>query len=152
MFGNAIEQALQAASNYLVFYYSAHTCRNNSEKAEGGKPPNIWTCYTSVLWSFFERACVYRELRSFQVIIFSPPSFRFARKKINTNKEWQQNQKTFWVDVGIISRNDNLAENCQMFLFKKSKFSLLSANSVTRWLDYSYNIWSFTTKNFCTIV
>ena len=43
MFGNAIEQALQAASNYLVFYYSAHTCRNNSEKAEGGggKPPNI---------------------------------------------------------------------------------------------------------------
>ena len=36
MFGNAIEQALQAASNYLVFYYSAHTCRNNSEKADGG--------------------------------------------------------------------------------------------------------------------
>ena len=47
----------------------------------GGKPPNIWTCCTSVLWSFFERARVYRELRSFQVIIFSPPSFRFARKK-----------------------------------------------------------------------
>ena len=62
-------------------------------------------------------------------------------------KEWQQNQKTFWVDVGIISRNDNLAENCQMFLFKKSKFSLLRANSVTRWLDYSYNICPFSYNN-----
>ena len=143
MFGNAIEQALQAASNYLVFYYSAHTCRNNSEKAErGGGSLQTYEHVVHLSFGASSRELVFTESWGVSKwLSFRRLAFNLREKKSIPTKSDNKTKKMFFLlGLGRVNKSGficRLEPSKQIIVHHHSELKFSLSLSLSIFLNHS---------------